>query len=384
MAEEIICPTCNSPNDAFAQECAVCGAALDASLDAAAETDFEIEEVIDVAAEEDFSAGYGFAVEETEVSATDDGLYELEVEPVVDEEDGLYELEVEANDADFGSPEDDILAADGGMALEASSQVERFGDGEEDSDEFGYELTEERDLTMGAELTEPANIEVETAPEEAGLPPELAAILNPERVEREPIIELPIPGNYRGPASLRVFSNGEQRAELAVDTACTVLGRPAASDDAEAFELEPSAGAEFPFDDEFEDEPAFDLHELSEVSEPSDTLNLQNHAAEEEFNDVAVESSEPAVAPVEDYEDPGPLKEGPIINLSQYGDAAKFALRHGYIFRQNKNYTLCVLSDMGTQLNDEMLELGSRRPLVHGDMIILGGEVALQFRAPAS
>lgn len=374
MAEEIICPTCNSPNDAFAQECADCGAALEAApepeLADAPETEFEIEEVLDVADADDFSEGYGFAGEETDASDHDADLYELEVE--------------ERDNTDFDYPDNDELAADGGMALDAISQVDAYGGDEDAPDEFGYELSEEEgDVAMGTELTEPEEEhEGESDVEKAARPAELDAILNPGQVEREPIVALPVPGNYRGPASLRVFTNGEQRAELAVDTACTVLGRPTTSDDTEDFELEASADADFPFDDELEEEPIFDLDELSE---PSDTLNLQNHAAEEEeLDDLASESSEAAVAHAQDYEDPEPLEEGPLINLSQYGDAAKFALRHGYIFRQNKNYTLCVLTDKGTQLNDEMLELGSHRPLVHGDMIILGGEVALQFRAPAS
>ncbi|AWV89636.1 zinc finger Ran-binding domain-containing protein [Bradymonas sediminis] len=408
MAEEIFCTACNTTNDAFAQECVACGAELDttggyefAEAPEVGTEEFELEAEMVADEQDEFSAGYGFAIEQTDASDDraahqfdandDDALYELEVEAVGDDNDlyelevdsaeddnDLYELEVEATDAgDFDAPQDDLLAADGGMPLDAASDAEIFGEEEAPSDEVGYELTEQSEATAGDDVSVAAEEET---------PAELAAILNPPRVEREPILPLPTPGEYSDPASLRVFIDGNERGELAIDSACTVLGRAVASDDVEAYELEPSSN-EFPFDGDIEDEPVFDLHE---ISEPSDSMELLAGRIEDEEDTFGAaesegvdEPAEPVVAAVP-AQDPDDLEEGPVIDLSQYASAANFALRHGYIFRQNKNYTLCVLSDMGTQLNDEMLELGSRRTLNHGDLIILGGEVGLQFRVPAN
>jgi len=385
MAEEIICPACDTPNDALAQQCDACGAELDApsayEFEDAPENKFALDEVSEEASgEDDFSAGYGFAVEGTEASdegAGEDDLYEIEYESD-GEEDALYELEVDSGDADAGYdyPEDDVVAADGGMTLEAISEVDARGaDAENGDDGFGFEPQAEDDALVSAALSEVSEVEEPQA--EAALAPELAAILHPARLEREPIIALPTPGNFSEPASLRVFHNGEQLGTLAVDAACTVLGRAVAADDADAYELEPIRD-NFPFADELEEEPAFDLHELSEPEDLSEEFGAG------EPDEYAPESSVATATPAQGYQDPQDLEEGPVIDLSQYGDASKFALRHGYIFCQNKNYTLCVLSDMGTQLNDEMLELGARRTLTHGDVIIVGGEVALQFRSPAA
>src|SRR5690554_2491381 len=409
MAEEIFCTACNTPNDAFAQECTACGADLDnaggyefAEAPEVGTEEFELEAEMVADEQDEFSAGYGFALEQTDASedgaahqftadADEDALYELEVEAVGDDnelyelevdsvaaDNELYELEVEATDAgDFDAPQDDMLANDGGMPLDAASDAEIFAEEDAPSDEFAYELTEESEATTGDEAS---------VADEEETPAELAAILNPPRVEREPILPLPTPGEYREPASLRVFIDGNERGELAIDSACTVLGRAVASDDVEAYELEPSSN-EFPFDGDIEDEPVFDLHE---ISEPSDSMELLAGRIEDEEDAFGAAESEGVEEPAEPVvaavpaQDPEDLEEGPVIDLSQYASAANFALHHGYIFRQNKNYTLCVLSDMGTQLNDEMLELGARRTLNHGDLIILGGEVGLQFRVPAN
>jgi hypothetical protein len=72
-----------------------------------------------------------------------------------------------------------------------------------------------------------------------------------------------------------------------------------------------------------------------------------------------------------------------LVDLSQYANADAFADLHSYIFRQNKNYTLYVTSDAGTQLNDELLDLGEHRTLEDGDVIVLGGTLAMRFNMPA-
>lgn len=69
----------------------------------------------------------------------------------------------------------------------------------------------------------------------------------------------------------------------------------------------------------------------------------------------------------------------PDIDLSQY-DAESFVSRkHAYIYRQNKNYTLYAISNGGVQLNSDLLELGDRRQLSDGDVIVIAGFLAFKF-----
>jgi len=80
----------------------------------------------------------------------------------------------------------------------------------------------------------------------------------------------------------------------------------------------------------------------------------------------------------EDDGDPTPVD----IDLGPYLDDADVWNRHAELFRHNKNYTLCVTADGTTQLNDDLLELGEHRRLEDGDVVVLGGEVGLEFHLP--
>lgn len=73
----------------------------------------------------------------------------------------------------------------------------------------------------------------------------------------------------------------------------------------------------------------------------------------------------------------------PDIDVSEFDAAGQISRKHAYIYRQHKNYTLYVISNTGTQLNNELLELGQRRPLKDGDVIILAGKLAMKFHIPA-
>ncbi len=72
----------------------------------------------------------------------------------------------------------------------------------------------------------------------------------------------------------------------------------------------------------------------------------------------------------------------PDIDVSQFDPEGQVSRKHAYIYRQHKNYTLYVISNTGTQLNNELLELGQRRPLKDGDVIILAGKLAMKFQIP--
>ena len=72
----------------------------------------------------------------------------------------------------------------------------------------------------------------------------------------------------------------------------------------------------------------------------------------------------------------------PDIDLTQWDPETFVSRKHAYVYRQNKNYTLYAVSNGGLQLNSDMLELGDRRPLKHGDVIVVAGILAFKFALP--
>lgn len=72
----------------------------------------------------------------------------------------------------------------------------------------------------------------------------------------------------------------------------------------------------------------------------------------------------------------------PEFDLSEWDPDAHVSRKHAYLYRQNKNYTLYVVSNSGTQVNSDLLNLGDRRALKSGDVIILAGRFAMKFEIP--
>ena len=72
----------------------------------------------------------------------------------------------------------------------------------------------------------------------------------------------------------------------------------------------------------------------------------------------------------------------PEVDLAEWDPDASVSRKHAYIYRQNKNYTLYVVSNAGTQINEDLLELGDRRTLSDGDVIVLAGRFAMKFERP--
>lgn len=73
----------------------------------------------------------------------------------------------------------------------------------------------------------------------------------------------------------------------------------------------------------------------------------------------------------------------PDVDLTQWDEGAHISRKHVYIYRQNRNYQLYVVSNAGTQLNADLLTLGERRPLKSGDVLVLAGKFAMKFELPA-
>ncbi len=370
---------------------------------------------------------------------SEDAEYELEAIEPADEDGEPFDAspddtfddweEDDASDGDVEFNEDQVMA-DGGAPFEPAVAEETSSEIPADSEaSFAEELAADSDAGFADDMTADSDADFDEfadadAPldevaeqseveEELPPPPELEAILNPERVERAPIEPLPTPGPYAELATLTVFKGGESLGEVAIDSNCTVLGldhpdeaQQADEEAEEIYELE----AIEPVEAEANEAPAEAEFELEAIEDEADAYSEDDFAAfssqqvtdaedadedfddgfesfgeevdeEEEYPDSEVDEELPAPEP---YEDPEDLEEGPVIDLSQFGDAERFARRHGYLFRQNKHYTLYVLSDKGTQINDEVLELGEYRELADGDVIVLGGEVALEFNEPAA
>lgn len=73
----------------------------------------------------------------------------------------------------------------------------------------------------------------------------------------------------------------------------------------------------------------------------------------------------------------------PDIDLTEYDPESYVSRKHAYVYRQNKNYTIYAISNGGVQLNNDMLDLGDRRPLKDGDVIVIAGILAFKFQLPA-
>lgn len=72
----------------------------------------------------------------------------------------------------------------------------------------------------------------------------------------------------------------------------------------------------------------------------------------------------------------------PEFDLSEWDPDAHISRKHAYIYRQNRNYTLYVVSNSGTQVNADLLNLGDRRTLKSGDVLVLAGRFAMKFEVP--
>lgn len=69
----------------------------------------------------------------------------------------------------------------------------------------------------------------------------------------------------------------------------------------------------------------------------------------------------------------------PDLDLSEFDADAKTSRKHAYIYRQNRDYYLYPVSNGGTQLNKTLLDMGQRKKLADGDVIILAASLAMKF-----
>lgn len=69
----------------------------------------------------------------------------------------------------------------------------------------------------------------------------------------------------------------------------------------------------------------------------------------------------------------------PELDLTPFDTVGASSRKHAYIYRQNNQFYLYPISNAGTQVGDEWVQLGQKRLLVDGDVIVLSMKVAIRF-----
>jgi hypothetical protein len=69
----------------------------------------------------------------------------------------------------------------------------------------------------------------------------------------------------------------------------------------------------------------------------------------------------------------------PELDLGEFDPDGATSRKHAYIYRTGQSFTLYPVSNGGTQLNDEMVQMGQRKALKDGDVIILAASLAMKF-----
>ena len=69
----------------------------------------------------------------------------------------------------------------------------------------------------------------------------------------------------------------------------------------------------------------------------------------------------------------------PDLDLTPFDPELAISRKHGYIYREGDKHYLYPISNSGTQMNKEMIEMGTKRELTEGDVIILSGRLAMKF-----
>ncbi|MEM1008410.1 MAG: FHA domain-containing protein, partial [Myxococcota bacterium] len=69
----------------------------------------------------------------------------------------------------------------------------------------------------------------------------------------------------------------------------------------------------------------------------------------------------------------------PDLDLTPFDPDLAISRKHTYIYREQDRYYIYPISNSGTQVNQEMVDIGTKRQLVEGDVLILSGRLAIRF-----
>lgn len=435
MTDTVTCPECGATNPSDMAYCETCGASLegvatqetpqdepeqdshqgeesfdelpaDEALDAAEQPDADVEgEALD---EDSHPVDGDDAVEAVEAVDEEDAAEysdeDFDIEPLDASPEGVedqaFDLESDAEQVDLADDDEfEIEAIDDDLEDEPvvtpdneSLSADEFEESFPEDDAFDEEISLEESSEDG---------DFDDANDDA-VPIDEAPVIVPQRTtERRQITvdPLPQPGPHPFPPSLTIFH--DQQALEVIDLMQDVTYIGSAADDSSPDEATDSADADVedmdlealaanaahhtqdietfagPGGEEIDDDAApleeEPVADDSDDSEPSETADEEQSLADSGDGD---EENTPAEEPVDEL-------QTAVVDLSTLA-GAELAKKHAAIFKQNKNYTLYVLADEPTQLNDELLELGERRSLSDGDVVILGETIALRFELDAA
>ena len=363
MEETLICPICETANAPDATHCEVCGERL-----VPAEPGVELSPEESVAG--DIAGGgsvVGFAVEDSEPHgiqvAAADQTADFQPSAFADEydEDSQPDLEppfqVEGDDSAPESPgteELDLDAAELEMASEPDVAPQfLYSPMDGTAYPIGSAEYEEGFGPNGEQLVAEAPVEqyTEGAPSEAQ-DDEYDVAIEDEFCEAEPAAAAPV-------------SEGADEAFAAEVAGARAPGH------------EPSAEFRSAFQVRAKERPA--MTPLPQPGAYVEPATLTVYVNREPVLHHAVETDEVLIGrrdPVADAY--------PDLDLTDFDPEAHVSRKHAYVYRQNKNYTIYAVSNAGTQLNSELLDLGDRRPLADGDVIVLAGRIAIKFELPGA
>ena len=441
MTDTKTCPSCGATNPGDYQFCEQCGSSLEdveavaaeaeepalqeisdaAEMESEPEADFDAEDDnVEAAAVDEGEAAEADEINEGEAAEADE-FHEAEAA----EADELHEEEAYADQPAEPADDEVELVSEGPPAEPADDDSELVsedptGEASEEDDEFAMEeqmeVAEdpdaefEHDEVEAAELADDeiadadAEFEVEEMPageddiavdaetefEVEEMPaddpaPAITAqrITDPKSIEVEP---LPEPSEFPFPPSLAIFHNQQALDLVDIQHAVTYIGSAPATS---------VASSEQPADDMASEEALEQPEEPEVIADLSEEAGMDGESIEdhESPDDLEATSEVDEEFDIEDEVDAEEHEESEqdesddvetddidtvVVDLSEFADKG-LAKKHVAIFRQNKNYTLYVLADEPTQLNDDLLELGERRKLSDGDIIVLGEQLALRF-----
>lgn len=363
MEETLICPICETANAPDATHCEVCGERL-----VPAESGVELSPEENVAG--DIAGGgsvVGFAVEDSEPQGIETAAADqtADFQPsafAVDEYDEDSEpdpeppFHAEGDDSAPESPGTEELDLDAAVLDVASEPVEApqflYSPMDGTAYPIGSPEYEEGFGPNGEQLVAEAPVEqyTESAPPEA-----------PDADEHDEY-DVAIEDEHAASAPVSEGADAAFAAEVA---------------GARAPGHEPSAEFRSAFQVRAKERPA--MTPLPQPGAYVEPATLTVYVNREPVQRHAVETDEVLIGrrdPVADAY--------PDLDLTDVDPESHVSRKHAYVYRQNKNYTLYAVSNAGTQLNSELLDLGDRRPLADGDVIVLAGRIAIKFELPGA
>ena len=72
----------------------------------------------------------------------------------------------------------------------------------------------------------------------------------------------------------------------------------------------------------------------------------------------------------------------PDLDLTPYDPDLAISRKHSYLYRESNEYYIYPISNSGTQVNQEMVDIGIKKRIKEGDVIILSGRLAIRFARP--